>query len=44
MRQAGQHRAVFLMVLLLHPEDGDSIFLRNNGEILPDYGALHRGR
>jgi hypothetical protein len=28
--------------ILFDPEDEDSIFLRNVGELVPDYTALHR--
>jgi hypothetical protein len=35
--------AGYLLGLLFNPEDGGSIFLRN-GELLPDYEALHAKR
>jgi hypothetical protein len=36
------HVLSYLLGLLLEPEDGgSSTFLRNVGELLPDYMALH---
>jgi hypothetical protein len=35
------YKSSFLPVLLFCYEDGDSIFLRNVGQILPEYTAMH---